>query len=275
MGSLATVEHYNSEHQDEHTRHQSRSTQEDGGPPGTSPGARMDGDPAYRSSAAGPGAVPRRGLRTRTRGELRQRRGGGRRSRRLGERVATPEGGGGRSDTARDDGSRRRSGTPEEPLGGGLSGHRGDSETVPRPGAVGRGAAAVDGGGGEMADAAAAGPRGGGGAMACPLARGGGRGATAVGGTGGVLVGGATHPQIRGRGAQPEKRGWGGAMRAIPSAVVARGATTLETATALSRSANGRSGSTGRKNQFKKSANGQRTRPQRGERGSHKATSPN
>ncbi|XP_070855406.1 uncharacterized PE-PGRS family protein PE_PGRS46-like [Drosophila suzukii] len=140
------------------------------------------------------------------------------------ERVATPEGGGGRSDTARDDG-RRRSGTPEEPLGGGLSGHRGDSETVPRPGAVGRGAAAVDGGGGEMADAAAAGPRGGGGAMACPLARGGGRGATAVGGTGGGFVGGATHPQIRGRGAQPEERGWGRAMRAIPSAVVARGTT--------------------------------------------------
>jgi len=184
MGSLATVEHYNSEHQYEHTRHQSRSTQEGGGPPGTSPGARMVGDPAYPSSAAGPGADPRRGLRTRTRGELRQRRGGGRRSRRRVERVATPEGGGGRSDTARDDGC-RRSGSPEEPLGGGLSGHRGHSEAVPRPGAVGRGAAAVDGGGGEMADAAAAGPRGGGGAVACPLARGGGRGATAVRGTGG------------------------------------------------------------------------------------------
>nr|XP_036677631.1 DNA translocase FtsK-like [Drosophila suzukii] len=112
MGSLATVEHYNSEHQYEHTRHQSRGTQEDGGPPGTSPGARMVGDPAYPSSAAGPGADPRRGLRTRTRGELRQRRGGGRRSRRRGEKVATPEGGGGWSDTARDDGC-RRSGTPE------------------------------------------------------------------------------------------------------------------------------------------------------------------
>nr|XP_036668835.1 uncharacterized PE-PGRS family protein PE_PGRS54-like [Drosophila suzukii] len=61
--------------------------------------------------------------------------------------------------------------------------------------------------------------------MACPLARGGGRGATAVGGTGGGFVGGATHPQIRGRGAQPEERGWGRAMRAIPSAVVARGTT--------------------------------------------------
>jgi len=220
MGSLATVEHYNSEHQYEHTRHQSRSTQEGGGPPGTSPGARMVGDPAYPSSAAGPGADPRRGLRTRTRGELRQRRGGGRRSRRRVERVATPEGGGGRSDTARDDGC-RRSGTPEEPLGGGLSGHRGHSEAVPRPGAVGRGAAAVDGGGGEMADAAAVGPRGGGGAMA----GGGGRGATAVGGTGGGLVGSAAHPQICGRGAQSEERGWGRAMRAIPSAVVARGTT--------------------------------------------------
>nr|XP_036670240.1 collagen alpha-2(I) chain-like [Drosophila suzukii] len=54
--------------------------------------------------------------------------------------------------------------------------------------------------------------------------RGGGRGATAVGGTGGGFVGGATH-HSRGRGAQPEERGWGRAMRAIPSAVVARDTT--------------------------------------------------
>jgi len=193
-------------------------------PTGTPPGARMVGDPAYPSSAAGPGADPRRGLRTRTRGVLRQRRGGGRGSRRRRKREAAPESGGGRSGTARDDG-RRRNGTPEGPRRGCLSGHRGDSETVPGPGAVGRGAAAVDGGGGAMADPAEAGPRSGGGAMACPSARGGGRGATSVGGTGGGLVGSSTHPQVRGRGAQPEERGWGRAMRAIPSAVVAGGAT--------------------------------------------------
>nr|XP_036677544.1 brevican core protein-like [Drosophila suzukii] len=46
MGSLATVEHYNSGNQDKHTRHQIRSAQEDVGPTGTSPGARMVGDPA-------------------------------------------------------------------------------------------------------------------------------------------------------------------------------------------------------------------------------------
>jgi len=96
------------------------------------PGARMVGDPAYPSSAAGPG----RGLRTRTRGKLRQRRGGGRRSRCRRKRVAAPESGGWSSDTVRDDG-RRRSGTSEGPRRGCLSGRRGNSETVPGPGAVG------------------------------------------------------------------------------------------------------------------------------------------
>nr|XP_036677632.1 translation initiation factor IF-2-like [Drosophila suzukii] len=57
-GELATVEHYNSEHQYEHTRHQSRGTQEDGGPPGTSPGARMVGGPGLPELRGGPWSGP-------------------------------------------------------------------------------------------------------------------------------------------------------------------------------------------------------------------------
>ncbi|XP_037731879.1 uncharacterized PE-PGRS family protein PE_PGRS10-like, partial [Drosophila subpulchrella] len=94
-------------------------------------------------------------------------------------------------------------------------------------GTVGRGAEVFDGGGGSVAGPAAEGPRSGGGLMACPSAGGGGGGATSVGGTGGGLVGGSTHPQVRGRGAQSgrEERGWGRALRAIPFAVAAGGAT--------------------------------------------------
>jgi len=130
--------------------------------------------------------------------------------------VAAPESGAGQPNTARDDGL-RRSGTPEGPRRGCLLGRRGNSEEVPEPGAVGEEQQRTTE---EEArwqirlrqDHEAAAARG---------------GATIVGGTGGGLVGGSTHPQVRGRGAQSgtEERGWGRALRAIPSAVAAGGAT--------------------------------------------------
>jgi len=97
-----------------------------------------------------------------------------------------------------------------------VTGYRGDSEEVPGPGAVGPGAAADDEGGGAVAGQAAPGPGGGGGALACPSAGGGGGRATVVGGTAGGLVGGPTHPQIRGRGAQSGADGRAGGATHSP-----------------------------------------------------------
>ncbi|XP_037731391.1 uncharacterized PE-PGRS family protein PE_PGRS54-like [Drosophila subpulchrella] len=129
--------------------------------------------------------------------------------------------GGGRSDTARDDG-RRRSGTPEGPRRGCL---RTTEETRKRfrdrePTDEEQQRTTEEEARWQVRlrqDHEAAAARW--------HAIGGGGRATIVGGTGGGLVGGSTHPQVRGCGAQSgtEERGWGRALRAISSTVAAGG----------------------------------------------------